>query len=112
MGLGVNSVLVLAIAVVVVLAIVFALLRGGLPNEESKKEPVKVLGVVGAVIAAVPAIPITFIGVVFSHGDDPHPVMDSLLCIVLGVVLVTGGALCGMILGAAIARRKREPHNE
>ena len=104
--------LVVALAVLLGLATVFGVLRGRLPSEVSKRDSVRIGGVVGALIAAVPAIPFTFIMVVFSHGDEPRPLAASIVWSVLGAVVIAAGALCGMIIGASVAILKTKTHGE
>jgi hypothetical protein len=65
---------------------------------------VRVGVIVGALLAAVPAIPISFVGVVFSFGDDPHPANGVFRAIFAGLMIIAAGAVCGGLVGAAVAR--------
>jgi len=79
---------------------------------ESSNAAIKVGAVIGAVIAAIPAVPVAWIGVVFSSGDDPHPVSGMIRWVLIGLVIIGGGVLCGGAIGALVARVSSRPPDE
>lgn len=78
----------------------------------SRKVAIRVGAIIGAVVAAVPAIPVAWIGVVFSFGDHPHPIAGVVSALFFGLFILAAGALVGGIIGAIVAGFSKQPPGE
>jgi hypothetical protein len=75
--------------------------------------PIRAGAIWGAVLAALPAIPIAFIFIIFATAEDRDPGVWSVIAtiaigILIGGIIILCGAMLGAMIGGVVSRLARK----